>query len=270
MDCKSCLKLFKTKEKYELHLQKCEPLKLQTQYKCKFCQQEYSSMDALTKHGKKTTSYCYKLIKSNTEILPMIKNGNGFLPMIQNVFQNPVFNNNNNKIVNKIKFSKHGKENIDHITQGVVLELFKNPKFTLICGELMKLVYFNPAVPGNVTWNIAYPKNSNAGVVYVPEDDQFERTSTREIIDDKFCNMIDLLVPLVRSIHQNTELYESLSDMQQVNIVRFFHHFKMFQISIESPEIYEALHKLCYEQRYIPMTIWRENGYTGNHLSLKF
>jgi hypothetical protein len=227
-------------------------------------------MDALIKHGKKTTSYCYKLIKSNSEILPMIQNGNGFLPMIQNVFQNPVFNNNNNKIVNKIKFNKHGKENIDHITQGVVLELFKNPKFTLICGELMRLVYFNPAVPGNITWNIAYPKNSNAGVVYVPEDDQFERTSTRDIIDDKFCNMIDLLVPLVRSIHQNTELYESLSDMQQVNIVRFFHHFKMFQISIESPEIYEVLHKLCYEQRYIPMTVWRENGYTGNHLSLKF
>jgi hypothetical protein len=190
-----------------------------------------------------------------------------------NVFSgdiNNTFNVNNNNKIKPIKFKKRGKERVDHITKDVVLELFKNQKFILICEELMKLIYFNEKIPENTTWSIAYPKNETAGVAYNHEDDDFERKETKEIVEDKFSNMINLLVPVMQSIHKDTVFYETLSDMQQVNMVRFFYHLGMYHISKESPDMYKAMHKLCYEQRHVPMRIWGKHGYSGSHLSLKF
>ena len=133
-----------------------------------------------------------------------------------------------------------------------------------------EIIYFNEKIPENCNWSIAYPKNDKAGVAYNEDDDEFERKATKEIVEDKFANMINLLVPVMQSIHKDTAFYETLSDMQQVNMVRFFYHLGMYQISKESPDMYEAMHRLCYEQRKIPMKLWGDQGYSGSHLSLKF
>lgn len=270
--CEKCLKCFDFKSKLEKHINKSGCMQLvqigqnmldnvttTEQIKCKFCN-VYFSKKNIIRHmmSQKTDCYINRLKKDQKTI-------------IENLTVNP--KNMISNVINNMKppkFVKRGKENVDHITKDVVLELFKNTKFIFICEELMKLVYFNINVPQNCSWSIAYPKNDNAGVAYNHDEDEFERKETKEIVEDKFSNMINLLVPVMQAIHKDTVLYESLSDMQQVNIVRFFYHLGMYQISKESPDVYEAMHRLCYEQRRIPMKLWGDLGYKGNHLSLKF
>jgi uncharacterized C2H2 Zn-finger protein len=271
--CEKCEKCFNKKYDYETHLNKkkscVEDLKI-VNYKqslvensihCEFCNQCFKSNRDLIRHlNSKNTCFSNrtdnKFKKAYIETLNLYNNNIGKLEV-------------NNKI-KPVKFRKRGKERVDHITRDVVLELFKNQKFILICEELMKLIYFNEKVPENSSWSIAYPKNDTAGVVYNDDDDDFERRSTKQIVEDKFSNMINLLVPVMQSIHKDVEFYETLSDIQQVNMVNFFYHLGMYQISKESPDVYEAMHKLCYAQRKIPMKLWSEQGYSGSHLSLKF
>jgi hypothetical protein len=273
--CEKCEQCFDKKQNYEKHKRKknnCANLNI-VKYedviqspKCEYCLKYFDSLKDLQRHldSKKNSCFTKRIKKEPKTFIESfyLQSGN-----INN------FNNFNYNIKNKVKpvkFRKRGKERVDHITKEVVLELFKNQKFILICEELMKLIYFNEKVPENSSWSIAYPKNDTAGVVYNDEDDDFERRSTKQIVEDKFSNMINLLVPVMQSIHKDTEFYEMLSDIQQVNIVRFFYHLGMYQISKESPDVYKAMHKLCYEQRKIPMKLWDEQGYSGSHLSLKF
>lgn len=199
-----------------------------------------------------------------TMINPIINN-NTINPTVNNTTLNPNDKNSKDK---KGKFVLPGHEYIGHITKEMILQIFQQ-KFSTVCVDLMNLIYFNKDVPQNSGWSIAYPKNEMAAVVFNHESGEFERKSTEDIIEDRFANMIELLFPLVRSIQDDVVLYPTLSDMQKGNLVRFLSHLG-YRIATDSPFIYKIIHKLCYEQRKIPMKLWGEYGYKGNHLSLKF
>ena len=51
--------------------------------------------------------------------------------------------------------------------------------------------------------------------------------------------------------------------------MRFGRHLGM-EISKDSEEIYESIHDMAYNERKRSMATWKEQGYKGNHLSLKF
>lgn len=283
--CDQCKKVFIRKDHYDRHKLKkkktCGKILISSVneiYKCEFCSFEFETQKELILHLADFKAACFhkqmaenslnnlsKIIDRKIDQMKPIK----CLPSTKKTKN--ITNNNNISNVDptkKLKFCKHGKEKIDHITRDIVLKLFQE-KFSLVCVELMKLIYFNEKVPENCMWSIAYPKSDTAGVAYDETTCQFERMETIKLIEDKFENMIDLLFPLVRAIQDDIELYPTLSEMQKGNLVRFLSHIRC-RIATDSPFIYEVIHKLCYEQRLLSMRIWGENGYRGNHLSLKF
>jgi hypothetical protein len=131
-------------------------------------------------------------------------------------------------------------------------------------------MYFNKNVPQNNNWMIAYPRNGQAGVAFNYDTNEFERKSTNEIIDEKFANMINLLQPLIEQIYREDELHNILNTQQKRNITRYYAHFGMMEISKESPEVFAKIHDMSYNYKTIPMKSWKDQGLTGNHLSLKF
>lgn len=282
--CEQCKKVFIRKDHYDRHKQKkknCGKILISTVdkiYKCEFCSFEFETQKSLILHLADFKAPCFhkQMAESNMNNLSQIidRKLEQMKPLKCLPSTKKTKNiTNNTKISNvdptkKLKFRKHGKERIDHITREIVLKLFQE-KFSLVCVELMKLIYFNEKIPENCMWSIAYPKSETAGVVYDESTCQFERMETIKLIEDKFENMIDLLFPLVRAIQDDEELYPTLSEMQKGNLVRFLSHIRC-RIATDSPFIYEVIHKLCYEQRLLSMRIWGENGYRGNHLSLKF
>ena len=134
----------------------------------------------------------------------------------------------------------------------------------------MRLLYFNKEVPENRNWTIVYPKNKNAGVEFNHETLRFERKQTYNIIDDKFSNMISLLFDLVQEISKDDIENNNLSKRQKINVNKYCMHFGQLDISKTSKDVYNSIHELAYNSRKDQMEVWKDNGHTGNHLSLKF
>lgn len=284
--CEKCNKSFEKKSDYKRHIEKKNPCVenvLSTQNKngeCKYCN-KFFNMIELQKHLNDNNNVCHYKQKESQTVSSLETKLNQLMPILLNPNDKGVTINNNSKIINKskvvnktekeykkIEFRKPGKERVDHITKEMILQIFQK-KFSSVCVDLMTLIYFNPEVPENSMWSIAYPKNDEAAIVLNTDTDEFERKLTEDIVEDKFENMIQLLFPLVRSIQDDVVLYPTLSDMQKGNLVRFLSHLG-YRIATDSPFIYKIMHKLCYEQRRIPMKLWGECGYSGSHLSLKF
>jgi hypothetical protein len=47
-------------------------------------------------------------------------------------------------------------------------------------------------------------------------------------------------------------------------------HFGQLDISKTSKDVYDSIHSLAYNSRKDQMEVWKDSGYKGNHLSLKF
>lgn len=285
--CEKCNKSFEEKSKYKRHLDKKIPCsdnnfqKIEKLEECKYCSKKFKASE-LQSHLNDNNNVCHYKQKETLAISLIDAKLDKLMPVLLNTNDKSVIINNNSKIINnnskivnkngkelkKIEFRKPGKERVDHITKEMILQIFQK-KFSSVCVDLMTLIYFNPDVPENSMWSIAYPKNEEAAIVLNQDTDEFERKLTEDIVEDKFENMIELLFPLVRSIQDDVVLYPTLSDMQKGNLVRFLSHLK-YRIATDSPFIYKIIHKLCYEQRRIPMKLWGECGYSGRHLSLKF
>lgn len=271
--CQTCNKCFDRVYDYERHINNqgnCANALLDTEdkndtnkisYNCETCGKEFASKQSLMRHLDKAIK-CKKekkYIINNNQTIKQINYINNNINNIQ-----PIINNNN------VQFVKHGKETIGHITKEVLLRLLNQPSFTWLCTEFMRMLYFNAQAPQNNNWCIAYPKNEEAGVVFDYKEGQFERKSTTQIIDDKFSNMMDLLYPILSEIHDEDEKLNNLNAYQKKNIKKYFGLYGVTEISTESTEIYNSVHKMAFRSRRVPMTSWRNQGLKGNHLSLKF
>ena len=47
-------------------------------------------------------------------------------------------------------------------------------------------------------------------------------------------------------------------------------HYGQLNISKTSKDVYQSIHSLAYDSRKTQMEVWKDNGHSGNHLSLKF
>ena len=233
---------------------------------CEHCKKTFSSQSNLDRHWYNSPNTPCAVVRAMKETLKeSLKES--VVPVLVPSTVN--INNTNNNIVQPM-FVKPGKEDIDHITREVLLGLLDSNSFTNMCSDLMRLLYFNRNVPQNNNWMIAYPRNGQAGVAFNYDTNEFERKSTKDMIDDKFANMVNLLQPLIEEIYKEDERDHILNGQQKKNITRYYAHFGMMQISKESPEVYERIHEMAFNYKTIPMASWKEQGLTGNHLSIKF
>ena len=142
-----------------------------------------------------------------------------------------------------------------------------------MCTELMRSIYFNVNVPRNINWCIAYPKNEEGAVVFNYENNQFVRQFTVKVIDEKFTNMMMLIKPLIEEIQNddvNAEKDKKLSKRQIDNISRYQRTCGGDISDAADKAIFESVRALAFKNKSIPMTSWKEQGFKGNHLSLKF
>lgn len=273
--CPNCFKIFRSSVKLKKHLenqckidldQELNCLTLQTLEKnniiCKHCGLSFERDGHLKKHLQSMTTKCFIMQLASQQKTINITN-----------IDNKQITNNIDKQINitpSIGFVKTGSENIDHITKDVLLRILNINHFPRVCVEFMKELYFNKKVPENHNWFIAYPNHEKAGVVYNYEIEEFVRTSTEDIINEKFDNMMHLLQPLIEEIYKEDEQTNNLNNVQRLNLQRFYGIFGAYHLAKESEEIYNAIHQLAFDFQKIPKTSWKEQGLDGNHLSIKF
>ena len=281
MKCPKCNETFFTNQNYKKHLKRkipCSKMELSIsheynadEFKCDVCDTVFDNKFNLERH-KTLSKFCENVSKIKSTI---INNTNHQINQQFNQQFNQQINHINQYINTPIQipvpatFVKHGYESVDHITKDFMLQLL-NKRFDVMCSDLVKELYFNKKVPRNNNWSLAYPKDENAGLAFNYDTNLFERTSTKDLIDDKFSNMITLLQPLIEEILKEDEETQFLNNRQRYNISMYYGHFGMMQISKEDPALYEIIHQLAYNYKSIPMTNWHEHGLTGNHLSIKF
>ena len=277
--CEKCKKNFKTKEAYDNHsISKCDNITLHAQHQCKSCQKIFSTLSVLNRHIKeKHNSLAIVNIEPNNQSSQPNTTTNN---IIKNKITNNITNNKTSikigKIVNKpinntinIQpiFVKHGQERVDHITKDFLLKLLDCSSSQRMFVDLMATLYFSEEVPENNNWSLAYPYNDNAAIVFDYEKNEFTRMSNEKIIDQKFSNMIDKIVPMIDEIYKDKE---KLTRNQYINILHFYDKECMYDLSEQCPDIYELIRKLAYEQRFIPMKTWKKSGFNGKSISIDF
>lgn len=265
--CEICQKTFDKKYNYERHMNISSNCKLfsidtktfldvtDTKYACTKCGCKFSSKGNLDRHVQNPVSKCN--IKDSID-------------QLTKKIDMALKNQNNNITVTNYLFVKPGEECVKHITKEVLLELLNMDSFTGICSYLMQDAYFNRKVPKNHNWCLAYPNNDKAAVIFDYNEEQFTRDSTSKIIDNKFNNLMELLRPVVEQIVDEEAKTGYLNQIQKKNLFRIRYFCNIDELSNESTEIYETIHKLAYSKRNIPMETWSKSGLKGNHLSLKF
>ena len=287
-ECEKCKKCFNFECDYERHISmssNCEILSIKSSYECDCCHKAYANKGSLSRHIKTYAGKCINTVEIQrenallkkqikAEIISELKKGK-FLSITNNVINNinnTTTNNVNTNInnINNLLFVKPGEETVQHITKDVILKLLNMPSFTKICVDLMQDAYFNRKVPKNHNWCLVYPQNEKAAVVFDYNVNKFSRESTSKIINEKFENLMNLLTPVLLEIIEEEDKTGFLNERQKRNLFRIKHFCNVDELSNESSEIYESIHKLAYNEREIPMKTWDESGLKGNHLSLKF
>jgi hypothetical protein len=252
--CKKCTKCFDKKYQWLNHINKryeCsmafppkeqivvqEPVVIDKKpFKCDICKAGFSTRGNLKRHNTSVGFCC----------------------------ENFIFKNESGKCL----FVKSGNETTMQFTKEVLLELLDTKSFTSMCTDMAKLLYFNRDAPENCNWCIAYAKNDKAAIIYNYNLNQFERKPTMTIINDRFSNMMDLIQPLIEEIYQEDEAEDILNKDQKRNIARFYALYGVYDLFEESPDIYEAIHDMAFNNKIIPMHYWKKHGLSANHLSIK-
>jgi Zinc finger, C2H2 type/Zinc-finger of C2H2 type len=279
--CELCDKYFDRKYDLKRHSHSCQQINSIDQIdmidnyksgiKCDICQKKFYKKFNLDRHLSSNRGDCYKIRNGKHKSITINNNNQIYnQTIIQN--QTNITNNilNIQPVIEKVILAKHGEETISHITKEVMLEILNIESFPKMCTELMRLLYFNKEVPENQNWTIVYPKNKNAGIEFNETTSKFERKSTYDIIDDKFSNMVSLLFDLVQEISRDDIENDNLSKRQKINVNKYCMHYGQLNISKTSKDVYQSIHSLAYDSRKTQMEVWKDNGHSGNHLSLKF
>lgn len=170
-------------------------------------------------------------------------------------------NNVNNTINLSIKLVKPGDERIDHISESQLLELLNYNNFDEMIREMMKLIYFNKDAPENSYWCIAYPKDKYGALQYNDETALIERLVTKKTLDKHFQNMLHLLTDKMNDIMMNV----NLETQQLRNINRFFRYVGAESIKDESAHGYDDVKMMAYNNRTIPISLWKDLEIEGEH-----
>ena len=293
-ECPTCERNFSSKQKLKGHVNKKNKCVSLTDllnddedkpFACENCGKRFSYKHHLKIHTDSVFTKCFLMQMKNQEKTRInignIINNNIDKQIIDNkqitnIDNKQITNIDNKQITNigtivvpQIGFVKTGNERIDHITRDVLLRILNINNFPRVCVEFMKELYFNKKVPENHNWFIAYPKDGKAAIVYDDGAECFIRASTTDVINEKFDNMMHLLQPLIEELYKEDELNNNLTNVQRMNLKRFYGFFGSYEISNDSPAIYNDIHDLAYNYQNVPKLTWKEQGLDANHLSIK-
>ena len=266
LKCDLCNKCFDSKSKFHSHKEnqsKCGvilPID-RTEFGCERCGKLFMCKRNLIEHMENKDGKCYKRHIQQEYVMQRLQDLENKIDSIK-----PVINNFN---INGT-FFKPGTESISHITKNDILKLLSYKSFVYMCTDIIKLLYFSRKNPRNSNWTIAYPKDEKAGVSFNYDTERFERVSTEDLINDKFGNAFDLIQPLIEEILKEDERDSTLTHQQRMNINKFYHFFGSYEISKDGVDIYQSIHNMAYDYRSIPMNQWKDQGFSGNHMSIKF
>jgi hypothetical protein len=267
LKCELCNKCFDNKSKYQSHKDnqsRCGVIvpEYRFDFVCDKCGKTFACKRNLTEHLENKNGKCFKRHLQQQQVFKRLQELEQRMDNIK-----PIINNNFN--INNL-FVRHGRETITHITKEDILKLLSYKSFVYMATDIIKLLYFSRKNPRNANWTIAYPKDEKAGVTFNYDTELFERVPTEILINDKFGNAFDLLQPLIEEILKEDEENNILTQQQRINISKFYHFFGSYEISKDNKDIYDSIHNMAYNFRSIPMNQWKEQGFSGNHMSIKF
>lgn len=264
--CKKCKKGFERKYDRDRHFKKgvCvsiddmfEKINETQQYNiCPKCEKKYKHKKRLLNHLEK----CVDTTKTKNSTQPQIINNINYNYNIDNSVTNNVDNSQN--LILNVQIVNKGEENVEHITTEKILKIMNN-SFPDVLSELMRLMYFNKEVPENQSWCVLYPNEKYGALQYNNETDLVERLLTDKTVNFHFENMVHTLSPIIDDIVNDEEIKQDLTNQQKRNLSIFFNFFGLSDLSDDKPSEYEHLKMMAYNNKLIPMEMWKQIGLRG-------
>lgn len=263
--CKQCLKCFEKKYNYERHVKQkrsCGTIKKKDMASikkripiCERCGKTFSKPGNLKRHQDNPPVSCTMLAELK-DIKSKLEQPQTIINQTINNIQGPTINLN-------IKLATPGEEKIDHISDETLLQILSNNDFTVVLRELMRQVYFNKDAPQNSHWCVAYPKQKYGALQYNTDTEIIERMVTARTVNKHYENMLELLSERMNRLMRNGKL-----DITQLrNINRFYQY--VGTDSIEEEHDYEDVKMMAYNNRSIPVEVWKDLNIQGEHLCLR-
>jgi hypothetical protein len=257
--CNTCNKCFNSRYHLERHQNKKKPCstiskKHSHQYVCDKCNSIFVHNSSLKRHVEHER--CKLSVESTIEKLFEKHLGQSPSTIIQNnqtiqqTFQNI------------IQFVLPGQESIGHITDTQFLEALDMDDFQDVLCELMRMTYFHPDAPENNHWCVAFLNGKFGVLQYNPKTERIERTSTEKSIVLHFDN-------LFYSLGEKMDYFMNeltLTDNQVRNINIFY---KYLGTADPNTEEFNEIKMMAYNNRSIPIELWKSMGIKGEHKKIK-
>jgi hypothetical protein len=265
--CDECKKCFSKKSNFKRHQTRKNPCKevvIETEedqiIQCDICKKTFSNKSNLNKHKKNKKcqfdqSFIGDLVSQfKTTMETTISK------QLDKVPQSTVVNQITNNHI--IQFVLPGQETIGHITDRQFLEALDMDDFQEVLCELMRMTFFNPDAPENNHWCVAYLNGKYGVLQYNPKTDRIERTLTEKAILLHFDN-------LFYSLGEKMDYFMNeltLTDNQTRNINIFYKYLGTVD---PNPEEFNEIKMMAYNNRSIPIELWKSMGIDGEHKKIR-
>jgi len=167
-----------------------------------------------------------------------------------------------NNTTNIIQFVLPGQETIGHITDMQFLEALDLDTFQDVLCELMRMTYFNRNAPENSHWCVAFLNGKYGVLQYNPKTERVERTSTEKSIVLHFDNLFYSLGE--KMDYFMNELTLTNNQMRNINIF-----YKYLGTNDPNPEEFNEIKMMAYNNRSIPIELWKSMGIEGEHKKIR-
>jgi hypothetical protein len=264
--CETCKKCFDYKSHLDRHkkrVKRCEYNEMtdEKEFKCDQCNHIFSCKRNLTRHVNRNQcsfkkTHISSIINSAVNIA-LEKHKKDFETIVKdNPLSSTVINQN------IIQFVLPGQETIGHITDTQFLEALDMDDFQEVLCELMRMTYFNPDAPENNHWCVAFLNGKFGVLQYNPKTERIERTSTEKSIVLHFDN-------LFYSLGEKMDYFMNeltLTDNQVRNINIFYKYLGTIE---PNPEEFNEIKMMAYNNRSVPIELWKSMGIEGEHKKIK-
>ena len=198
-----------------------KPQKTPNEPICSYCNKSYSKMCHLRRHEKtckKKKESEILVINQNEEIVKMKKEIEELKEKVKYKSGNNIINNNN-ITNNTININNHGEENIEHLSEKYLLNLFSRTYRAIPL--LVEKIYFDPEHPENQ--NI---KLTNKKLPYV----KIKKNNKWQFVDRKteVMDLIDAMCFILSENYQNMSLKgkNNLNERQQSVIDKYLEKYR--------------------------------------------